>query len=118
MHKVYWLAFHDEVKLNKCVLAYKRFHGNCPLYIKEKLTSNAHIQTRSSRRYSQRNLVCPRYNRVTEGGKSFQVSISKLWNSLPPHIKTYKKSVETFKNELFNYFFNTYNDIDSFNILT
>ena len=57
-----WLAFHDEVKLNKCVLAYKRFHGNCPSYIKEMLTSNADIQTRSSGCYSERNLVCPRYN--------------------------------------------------------
>ena len=77
-----WLAFHEEVKLNKCVLAYKRFHGNCPLYIKDMLTSDADMQARSSDRYSQRNLVCPRYNRVTEGGKSFQVSTSKLWNSL------------------------------------
>ncbi len=111
-----WLAFHDEVKLNKCVLVYKRFHGNCPLYIKDMLTSNADIQTRSSGRYSQRNLVCPRYNRVMEGGKSFQVSTSKLWNSLPPHIKTSDKSVQNFKKELFNYFFNKYNDIDSFSI--
>ena len=111
-----WLAFHDEVKLNKCVLVYKRFHGNCPLYIKDMLTSNADIQTRSSGRYSQRNLVCPRYNRVMEGGKSFQVSTSKLWNSLPPHIKTSDKSVGNFKKELFNYFFNKYNDIDSFSI--
>ena len=59
------------------------------------LTSNADMQTRSSGRYSQRNLVCPRYNRGTEGGKSFQVSTSKLWNSLPPHIKTSEKSVES-----------------------
>ena len=38
-----WLAFHDKVKSNKCVLAYKQFHGNCLLYIKEMLTSNADI---------------------------------------------------------------------------
>ncbi|CAB3982545.1 Hypothetical predicted protein, partial [Paramuricea clavata] len=111
-----WLAFHDEVRLNKCVLAYKRFHGNCPSYINDILTSNADIQTRSSGRYSERNLVCPRYSRVMEGGKSFQVSTCKLWNSIPPHIKTSEKSVETFKNELFNYFFHRYNDIDSFTI--
>ena len=35
-----WLAFHDEVKLNKCVLAYKRFKGNCPPYIQDILISN------------------------------------------------------------------------------
>ena len=71
LKKLNWLAFHDEVKLNKCVLAYKRVHGNCPFYMKEMLTSNADIQTRSSGRYSQRNLVCPPYNRVTEGGGVF-----------------------------------------------
>ncbi len=47
-----------------------------------------------------------RYNRVMEGGSL----------SLPPHIKTSDKSVENFKKELFNYFFNKYNDIDSFSI--
>ena len=48
------LVFLDEVKLNKYVLAYKQFHGNCPLYIKEMLTSNADIQTRSSRCYKSK----------------------------------------------------------------
>ena len=26
---------------------------------------------------------CPRYNRDTEGGKTFLVTAAKLWNSLP-----------------------------------
>lgn len=101
-----WLAFYDDVKLNTCVLAYKGFHGICPPYLKDILTCNADTQTRWSGRYSKRNLVCSRYSSVIEGGR---ISTSKLWNSLPAHVKTSEQPVKTFKHELFKYFLNTYN---------
>ena len=31
---------------------------------------------------------CPRYNRDTEGGKTFLVTAAKLWNSLPINIRS------------------------------
>ncbi len=33
------------------------------------------------------NVICPKYNRETEGGKTFRVTCIKLWNMLPLHIK-------------------------------
>ena len=55
-----WLTFCDEVKLNKCIIVYKRFKGNYPPYILDILKCNADFQTRPSGRFSQRNLVCRR----------------------------------------------------------
>ena len=81
-----WLTFCDEVKLNMCTIVYKRFKGNCPPYILDILKYNADFQTCPLGRFSQRNLVCPRSRRETEGGISFHVSC-KLWNSPPSHIK-------------------------------
>ena len=108
-----WLTFYDKVKLNWCTIVYKRFQGNCPPYILDILKCNADFQARSSSRFSQRNLVCLRYCCEREGGRSFHVSSCKLWNSLPPHIKRADQSVLSFKKELFNDFFDKYNEIDS-----
>ena len=73
-----WLTFCDEVKLNKCTIVYKRFKGKCPPNILDIFKCNADFQTRRSGRFSQRNLVCPRYSLETEGGRSFHVSSCKL----------------------------------------
>ena len=38
-------------------------------------------------RYGSLNLICPRYKRETEGARTFQVSATRFWNSLPNNIK-------------------------------
>lgn len=62
------------MKINKSILLYKRISGECLSYY-----SNADVNGRTSRR-DQINLVCPLLKRETEGGKSFSVSTSPLWN--------------------------------------
>ena len=60
----------------------KKYHddeNSCPSYITKLLTKN-------SDRHNY-NLVCPSYNREAEGGRSFQVSGAKLWNSIPLDIR-------------------------------
>jgi hypothetical protein len=32
-------------------------------------------------RYSNSNIICPRYKRETDGGRSFVVTGAKLWNA-------------------------------------
>ena len=53
------------------------------------------VNKRTSR-HSSYNLVCPRYNRETEGEKTFQVSTIKLWNSPPNDIKK-ENTIENFE---------------------
>ena len=38
-------------------------------------------------RHEKLNLVCPKFNRVTEGGRSFTATSIKLWNSLTMEIE-------------------------------
>ena len=109
-----WLAFHDEVKVNKCVLAYKRLNENCPAYISELLTTNHQKQSRSSGRYSNNNFVTPRYRLKTEGGRSFLVTTCKLWNSLPQSIKTANISTSTFRTQIIKHFYDSYKELNHF----
>ena len=50
------------------------------------LKCSADLHTRSGR-YSALNLVCPRYNRESEGGRTFSVSATRLWNFLPINLE-------------------------------
>ena len=38
-------------------------------------------------RHSKKTFYCPRYNRETEGGRTFIAKAVKLWNSLPDKLK-------------------------------
>ena len=49
------------------------------------------------------NLVCPSYNRETEGGRTFQASGTKLWKSIPLDIRK-KDSIGSFKSSVRKYF--------------
>ena len=77
--KLAWLRFYDEVKLNKSTLVLNLVL-NCPAYMSDlfKFIANLH---RKTGRYSKLNLACPRFNRETEGGRTF------LWNQLPINLR-------------------------------
>ena len=58
--KLAWLRLHDEIKLNKSTLVFKRLQGSCPAYTCDLLKFNADLHTRTGR-YSKLNLACPRF---------------------------------------------------------
>ena len=66
------------------------------------LKCNADLHTRSGR-YSALNLVCPRYNRESEGGRTFSVSATRLWNSLPINLKKGTR-VTSFRKAIYSHF--------------
>jgi len=71
-------------------------------YITELLTRNSDRHTRTNR-YGKYNLVCPSYDRETEGGRTFQANGAKLWNSIPLDIRK-KDSIGSFKSAVRKYF--------------
>ena len=93
-NKLNWIPFYDEVKINKCTLVYKSLHDQAPQFIKNLFKTNNEINGRQNR-HGEYNLVCPKYNYATEGGKSMTVRSIKIWNNLPKDIKT-KSSVNSF----------------------
>ena len=65
-----WLPLKEELNLKRSSLIFRRIKDEnaCPSYIAELLTRNSDRHTRASR-YGKYNLVCPSYNRETEGGE-------------------------------------------------
>ena len=59
--------------------------------------------------------VCPRYNRESEGGRTFSVSATRLWNSLPIDLKK-GTCVTSFRKAIYSHFLTRYNDVDHFSL--
>ena len=111
-----WLPFFHEAKINQCAIVYKRLNGVCPDYMLELLKRNIDIRsTERQTRYGSLNLICPKYKRESEGARTFQVSATRFWNSLPNEIKC-SSSFEILKKSLFKYFLESYKDVYHFTI--
>jgi hypothetical protein len=104
------LPFFCEVKIQICVLTHKRLYGECPAYIKEMLRVNSDIHNRSSR-YGSINIVCPRFKRETEGGRTFSVRMSRIWNSLPNELKSIQ-NINIFRSSLRTFYIDTLKDMN------
>ena len=72
-NRLQWPPFYEESKIAKCCLAYKRIKGEVPLYTENSLILNSQHHNRATR-YSNTNFICPRFNRMTEGGRPFAVT--------------------------------------------
>ena len=98
-NKLGWIPFYEQHKIDKCIIMYKRINGYLPNYLNEHLILNNKRHSRNTR-YSSINAVCPKYRRETEGGRSFAVSATRLWNSTPIEIRKLD-SVACFKKNMF-----------------
>ena len=76
-----WIPYYDEVKIFKATIAYKRINSESPGYLTNVLKLNSGVNDRVTR-YSNLK-ICPKYNRETEGGRTFTVTTIKQWNQLP-----------------------------------
>ena len=80
-NRLKWLPFYKDALISKCIIAYKRLQGDVPVYLNDLLKLNSNIHSRKTR-YCNFNLTSPRYNRETEGGRTFTVTTCKAWNTL------------------------------------
>jgi hypothetical protein len=60
------IPFYDEVKINKCILVFKKLNGDVPSYIDKLFITNQSIHSRQTR-HGGYNLVCPGYTRSSRG---------------------------------------------------
>ena len=112
--KLNWMPFYDEINVNKLCLTFKCLQGQCPEYLCNKLVLVSDNSVRSSR-YGHITLRCPKYNRKTEGGKTFLTSSILLWNSLPVKIRS-SESINSFKRRYIEYIKEGYANINHFQI--
>ena len=90
-----WLPFYKDVLISKCIIAYKWLQSDVPVYLNNLLKLNSNIHSRQTR-YCNFNLISPRYNRETEGGRTFTVATCKAWNSLSLPVRQ-RDSVDSLK---------------------
>ena len=113
MHQV--LIFLDcqghvwQIKFS-CINTGSRDGGNLHNYVHKQHNSQQHSRVT---RYSNINFICPKFNRVTEGGRSFAVSTCQLWNSLSLDLRN-AVSLESFKNNYRNILFKEQQELHHF----
>ena len=64
----------------------KHLQGSWPTYMHDILTFNVDLHSQTGR-YGKLNLTCPCFSCETEGGRTFSVSATRLWNQLPTNLK-------------------------------
>jgi len=107
-----WVPFYHEAKINKSILVYKQILGECPSYLTHMLVRNTDVNRRTSR-HGQLNLICPQFKWETEGGRSFSVSTSHLWNMISAHLKN-QPNLTSFKKSIFKHFMDSYKELAHF----
>ena len=95
-------------------MVFKIMNGQAPDYLVNKFSRVSDISKRRSSRYGNITFVCPKYNRETEGGKSFAVSAIKLWNNIPTTVRS-SSNINTLKKRYRIFLAEQYIDVDHFN---
>ena len=82
---------------------YKRVHNYImPSYLNNLLVRNSEIYNRAAR-HSNINLMCPKYKRKSEGGRTFTIRTLKDWNRMNANIRN-NGSLASFKHNVFKSF--------------
>ena len=76
-NKLCWLPFYEDANITRCSFVFKCLQSSLPSYLND----------------------LSRYTRETEGGRTFSVITSKLWNSLPLPLRK-SQSVGSFRHGL------------------
>ena len=95
MQKLRWMKIQEKYKLDTCTAVFKILNGYYPIWYKKFLT--VHEVTNSSTR--QRNCLYVPKTRTDTGARSFNVTGSKTWNTLPQDV-TSVASLSLFKSPL------------------
>ena len=104
---LHWLPIAQRVEYKLCTFVFKCLHEMAPVYLIDMCIPVSTIQGRSQLRSAAHGeLVVPRSTRVTFGNRSFSVSGSETWNTLPLNARDFALSFGQFisllKTVLFN----------------
>ena len=100
LHDLHWLRYPERTEYKLAVLVYRCLHGLAPSYLADEFVRVSEIESRRNlRSASTANLVVPRFQRKTLGGRAFPVAAAQTWNSLPSKV-TSSSSLTSFKRNL------------------
>ena len=98
-----WMQFPQRVQYQKAIMMYKIFNNLAPEYLQGLFQHTADIHQRALRSTSDNLLYIPKPN-IEQFRNTLSYSGSKIWNSIPEHIK-HSESVAHFKQRYLEWFF-------------
>ena len=100
LRDLHWLRYPEQIDYKLAVLVYRCLHGLAPSYLADEFMRVSEIESRRNlRSASTANLVVPRFQRKTLGGRAFPMAVAQTWNSLPSHVPS-SSSLASFKCNL------------------
>jgi len=101
LKSLHWLPIPERIQFKIASLTFKVIHFGKPSYLAELITS---YQPSRNLRSSGTNLLCVPDIRSEIGRRSFSYSAPKLWNSLPPDLRSCT-CISTFQGKLKTHLF-------------
>ena len=96
IQQLHWLPIKHRIDFKIASITFRTLHCSQPAYLRSSL--HACHSTRSLR-LSNTNLLSAPFVRTSFGSRSFSVTAPKIWNSLPPSLRTCT-SFDTFRRHL------------------
>ena len=93
-----WISLQDKRQLHKCVMLHRLIQGNGPNALQEQLRPYTIARYQNTRGAANNCLHIPSFN-TNYAKKSFMYEATKIWNSLPSHLRQITNS-KTFKEKL------------------
>lgn len=101
LKRLHWLPVKYRIQYKVLLYVYKAVHELAPEYIKDLVLMNS---GRSQRSFNCLLLFVPRTRLKTKGDRAFSVVGPRLWNALPPDIRS-APSVDVFKTRVKTYLY-------------
>jgi len=104
LRELHWLKSSERVAYKLAVTFYRCLHGLAPSYLAQSVRRVAELDRRRLRSSSSDDVIIPTTRLVTVGDRAFTAAGSRLWNSLPPDIRS-AQTLPVFCNRLRTYLF-------------
>jgi len=96
VQQLHWLSIKHGIDFKIASITFRTLHSSQPAYLRPSL----HVcHSTRSLRLSNTNLLYAPFVRTSFGARSFSVAALKIWNSLPPSLRTCT-SPDTFRRHL------------------
>ena len=105
LRSLHWLPVKRLIIFKILLLTYKVPNGLAPSYLCDLLEIRKHTRTLRSDSNNNVSLFIPRYFTETYGKRAFSICAPRVWNNLPPHLRSHGMKIEHFKKELKTFIF-------------
>ena len=104
LQTLHWLPVKKRIVFKILLLTFKVLNGQAPSYLSDLLVVNRPVRALRSNSDNSTRLVTPLYRTETYGGRAFSSCAPRLWNQLPPALRS-NMTIDVFKKQLKTFLF-------------